>query len=89
MDEALRKELKSLPDAQSAVERLSEHLSRHPADAEALYMRGNAYRSLDLWRLAITDYLAAIELDPHSPARLAYESAQQVLAFRCNDLYNP
>lgn len=89
MDETLRQELKALPDAGSVVERLAEHLARHPADAEALYMRGNAYRSLDRWREAMTDYLAALDLDPHSPARLAYESVQQVLTYRCTDLYNP
>ena len=55
----------------------------------AYYLRGNAYRQQGNWRMAINSYLEAIELDPDGPAVMAYNNAQEILAFFNKDLYNP
>lgn len=57
--------------------------------AHALYLRGNAYQRKGLMRLALNDYLSAIDLDPDGPATTAYRMAQNVLNFYNHDLYNP
>ncbi|MBQ0070233.1 MAG: tetratricopeptide repeat protein [Bacteroidales bacterium] len=57
--------------------------------AMAYYLRGNAYRQQGNWRMAINSYLEAIELDPDGPAVMAYNNAQEILAFFNKDLYNP
>ncbi len=57
--------------------------------AEAYYLMGNAYRQLNDFKEAMNCYCEAMELDPHSPAAMAYEAAQEVMGFYDHDLYNP
>ena len=57
--------------------------------AMAYYLRGNAYRQMSDWRMALNSYLEAMELDPDGPATMAYNSALEILAFFNKDLYNP
>lgn len=53
------------------------------------FLRGNAYRQQGNWRMAMNSYLEAMELDPTGPAVMAYNNAQEIMAFFNKDLYNP
>jgi len=57
--------------------------------ATALLLRGNAYRQLTDWRMAMNSYLEAKELEPDGPAAMALDNIQQILNFYHKDLYNP
>lgn len=57
--------------------------------AKAYYLRGNAYHRLGDWRMAQNSYLEAMDLDPNGPATMAYNHAQEILAFYNKDMYNP
>ncbi|MGM9804079.1 MAG: tetratricopeptide repeat protein [Muribaculaceae bacterium] len=76
---------------QEALQAIEEYLSRGdvPNAAEAYYLRGNAYRQLSDWRLALNSYNRAIELDAQSPAVTARQSLIEILDFFNHDLYNP
>ena len=41
------------------------------------------------WRLALNSYSEAMELNPASPAKDAYDSVMEILEFYNHDLYNP
>lgn len=57
--------------------------------AKAMLLRGNAYRQLGDWRMAINSYLGAKKLQPDGPAAMALDNIQQILNFYHKDLYNP
>ncbi len=57
--------------------------------AQALYLRGNAYRQRGDMRQAMNSYLEAIDLEPDGPAAQAYRTIQEILNFYDHDLYNP
>ena len=56
--------------------------------AEAYYLRGNAYRKLSNWQAALNDYQRAIDLDPASPAQQARRMVIDILNFYNKDMYN-
>lgn len=56
--------------------------------AEAYYLRGNAYRKLSNWQAALNDYQRAIDLDPASPAQQARRMVIDILNFYHKDMYN-
>ena len=56
--------------------------------AEAYYLRGNAYRKLGNWQAALNDYQRAIDLDPASPAQQARRMVIDILNFYNKDMYN-
>ena len=56
--------------------------------AEAYYLRGNAYRKLGNWQAALNDYQRAIDLDPSSPALQARRMVIDILNFYNKDMYN-
>lgn len=56
--------------------------------AEAYYLRGNAYRKLSNWQAALNDYQRAIDLDPESPAQQARRMVIDILNFYHKDMYN-
>ncbi len=58
-----------------------------PSD-ELYYLRGNAYRKLGNWQMALNNYLEAIELNPDSPAKKAYEMVMNILNFYNKDMFN-
>ena len=74
---------------EGAVDKLTEYLSAHPDDDEALTLRGIKHWSAGHRALAINDYLAAIRINPDSKAAEALKAANEILAYRNNDLYNP
>ena len=59
------------------------------SQAEEFYRLGNQYRKKGNWRMAINNYLEAIELDPESPAVEAKKMLDDILNFYHKDAYNP
>lgn len=59
------------------------------SQAEEFYRLGNQYRKEGNWRMAINNYLEAIELDPESPAVEAKKMLDDILNFYHKDAYNP
>lgn len=59
------------------------------AEAQRLYEEGNEARRRGEWHEAINCYIAAIDLDPHSPAVEAKRMLDDIMAFYCKDMYNP
>ena len=53
------------------------------------YQKGNAYRQQGDWKHALDCYMEAIALDPMSPAVEAKRMLDDILAYRCKDMYNP
>ncbi len=72
-----------------AVVIITEYLSLHPEDDEALTLRGMKYWSLGQRANAINDYLAAININPDSKAQMAMKATYEILDFYNKDLYNP
>lgn len=72
-----------------AIRRLHAYLATTPSSDEAYYLLGNAYRKQGDVRLALNNYLAALELNPGSPARQAHDMLMDILNFYNKDLYNP
>lgn len=57
--------------------------------AEEYYRLGNSYRKEGNWQEALNNYIAAIELDPESPAVEAKKMLDDILNYYCKDMYNP
>ncbi len=57
--------------------------------ANEYYELGNSFRKQGNWQEAINNYIAAIELDPSSPAVEAKKMLDDILAYYCKDMYNP
>uniref|UniRef100_UPI0027E33773 tetratricopeptide repeat protein n=1 Tax=Prevotella sp. TaxID=59823 RepID=UPI0027E33773 len=53
------------------------------------YKLGNEHRRKGDWQHALDNYLEAIALDPQSPAVEAKRMLDDILAYRCKDMYNP
>lgn len=53
------------------------------------YQLGNKYRREGNWQEAINNYIAAIELDPNSPAVEAKRMLDDILGYYNKDMYNP
>lgn len=53
------------------------------------YSLGNKYRREGNWAEAINNYIAAIELDPDSPAVEAKQMLDEILGYYNKDMYNP
>ncbi len=75
--------------AEEAIKVLDRHLEENPYDDEALTLRGMRHWSLSHRSQASNDYLAAIRLNPASPAVQLLQSANDILNFYNKDLYNP
>lgn len=82
-----RKEDGAAPEELIAL--LTEYLSSTPGSDEAYTLRGLAFWSMGKRAEAIRDYLAAIRINPGSPATLALKSTNQILDYYNKDLYNP
>lgn len=84
---------KALLDAgkvDEAIHHLDEQLAIPSPEAadELYYLRGNAYRKLGDWQMALNNYLEAIALNPESPAVQARAMAMDILEFYNKDMYN-
>lgn len=74
--------------AEEAIRLLKTYTTEHPESGEAWFLLGKAYHKLGDIRLALNAYLRAIEIDPDSPARTAYDMVIKVLNFYNKDMYN-
>ncbi|MCQ2210800.1 MAG: tetratricopeptide repeat protein [Paludibacteraceae bacterium] len=70
------------------IEDFKEYVSAHPSSDEAYFLLGNAYRRQENWEDALNSYQNAMDINPDSPAKLAYDAIQEVLAFYNKDMYN-
>lgn len=85
-------EIKQLVDenrTEEAIKALDAMIVQNPTCAECYFLRGNAYRKHNDWKMALSDYCKAMELDPESPAKAAYNATIEILDFYNKDLYNP
>ena len=71
-----------------AFEQLQQMIAANPKDDEAHYLMGNYYRKIGETRLSMNSYLAAIDINPESPAQFAYDHMIKVLDFYNKDMYN-
>ncbi|MBQ2483612.1 MAG: tetratricopeptide repeat protein [Bacteroidales bacterium] len=84
LEEILRDE-----GAQKAIAEAEWYISTGPADLDyAYYILGNAYRKMGDWQGAINNYLEATAINPDSPAKQAYDMANDILNFFNKDMYN-
>lgn len=86
--EELNKKVALLP-YEEAIATITEYLKENPRDTDALTLRGMKHFGAGKRALAINDYLAALEIDPECKARLALQSANDILDYYNKDLYNP
>ena len=87
------KEMLSRSEGQEALDAANEIVENKSVAKEtlanALYLRGNAYRQQGDVRMALNSYLESMELDPDGPAAEAYRHIQELLDFYNKDYYNP
>ncbi|MBD5202139.1 MAG: hypothetical protein HDS56_05235 [Barnesiella sp.] len=74
---------------EDALAKLDRLMADNEADAALLFARGKLHWRLGHRAKATSDYAAAAEIDPDSPAVRALELARDVEAFFNPDLYNP
>ena len=74
---------------EKALAYIDEWLSNHSKDDMAYYMIGLVFWNHGNWKLTIENYLKAIEINPDSPAKQAYEMVMNIINFSNPDLYNP
>lgn len=87
------KEMLSRSEGQEALDAANEIVENKTVAREtlanALYLRGNAYRQQGNVRMALNSYLESMELDPDGPAAEAYRHIQELLDYYNKDYYNP
>ena len=75
--------------AEKAIAEAEKYISAEKEDLDfAYYILGNAYRKMGDWQGAINNYLEAIDINPQSPAKQAYDMANDILNFFNKDMYN-
>lgn len=75
--------------AEKAIAEAKNYISSQTEGLDfAYYILGNAYRKLGDWQGAINNYLEAMAINPDSPAKQAYEMANDILDFFNKDMYN-
>ncbi|MCQ2225917.1 MAG: tetratricopeptide repeat protein [Paludibacteraceae bacterium] len=67
---------------------LKAYLSNNHESEQAHFLLGNLYRKREDWEGALNEYQAAMDINENSPARLAYNAIQEVLAFYNKDMFN-
>ena len=82
------KQLISEGKTDEAIHLLDEYIEKNNTDDNAYYLRGNAYRKTGNIRLALNNYLSALELNPDSPAVIAHNQLIAILNFYNKDMYN-
>lgn len=88
MNKIQKENIKALP-YEEAVAKLSEIITANPGDDEALTARGMRHWGAGKRSLAINDFLAAVKVNPNSPAKEAIKATAEILDYRNKDLYNP
>lgn len=82
------KKLISEDKTDEALRLLDEQIEKDPSSDEAYYLRGNAYRKKGDMRLALNNYLTAMELNPNSPAHVAHKQMIAIMDFYNKDMFN-
>lgn len=72
-----------------AIPLLDELIAAEPRNDAVLLRRGMMHWSCGHRADAINDYLAAIDINPDSKARMALKTANEILDYYNKDLYNP
>ncbi|MGM9801589.1 MAG: tetratricopeptide repeat protein [Candidatus Limisoma sp.] len=72
-----------------AIEQLNAIIEKRPNDDALYFVRGNAFWKLGDRKHALDDYATATELNPDSPAAIAYKHALEIMDFFNKDMYNP
>ncbi len=85
--EMIKKELKE-GNVAIAIRKLDILIENSLPSDELYYLRGNAYRKLGNWQMALNNYLEAIERNPNSPAQQAKEMTMDILNFYNKDMFN-
>ena len=86
--ETIKKELNE-GNVTVAIRKLDILIENSPPPSDELYyLRGNAYRKLGNWQLALNNYLEAIEHNPDSPALQAKDMMMDILNFYNKDMFN-
>ncbi len=75
-------------ESETVLRELELYLTENPNSDEAYFLMGNAYRKSEKWGEAMNAYANAVELNPESPAKHAYQSIVEVLDFFNKDMYN-
>ena len=73
---------------EKVVEVLKEYLKQNEGCDEAWLMLGNAYRRSEDWKNAMDSYAKAMEINPESPAKDAYNMIVEILNFYDIQRYN-
>lgn len=84
-------DIKALIDQEDFTEaeaQLKEFITLQPNNDQAHFLLGNLYRKREDWEGALNEYQAAMDINENSPARLAYNAIQEVLAFYNKDMFN-
>lgn len=75
--------------ADEAIKELDQFIASNPdVGDEAFFLRGNAYRKLGNWQMALNNYLLAIEINPESLAVEARRMLMDIMEFYHKDMYN-
>ena len=75
--------------ADKAIAEAEKYISTQTEELDfAYYILGNAYRKKGDWQGAINNYLQAMVINPDSPAKQAYQMANDILDFFNKDMYN-
>ena len=72
-----------------AIDAITKLLKENNNSAELLFVRGKLMWKLGHKADAMSDYAAAAQIDPASPAVTALEMARNVMDFYNKDMYNP
>lgn len=83
------KEKVALLPYEEAIATITDYLKENPQSTDALTLRGMKHFGAGQRALAINDYLAALAIDPECKAKLALQSANEILDFYNKDLFNP
>lgn len=74
---------------EEAIEQLNAIIADRPDDDALYFVRGNAFWKLSDRKHALDDYSTAADLNPDSPAAIAYKHALEIMDFFNKDMYNP
>lgn len=82
------KKLIDQEDFTTAEKELKSYLSEHKESDMGHFLMGNLYRKREDWESALNEYQEAMDINENSPAKLAYNAIQEVLAFYNKDMFN-
>ncbi|WP_459187719.1 tol-pal system YbgF family protein [Parabacteroides sp. APC149_11_2_Y6] len=71
-----------------AIRLLDDYIKNNAFSDEAYYLRGNAYIKKGDIRQGLNNYLKAVEINPESPAQVAYDAQIRIMNFYNKDMYN-